>query len=117
MQTQIWNYLSQTALFSGLSEQQLGSVAELASIKRFQKGEMVFAEGSEAREFLLVVGGKVKIVKYSNQGKEQVLHIFGSYQPVGEVAVFLNNPFPANCIAMSNAEDTFDSAQRFCKID
>ena len=31
MQTQIWNYLSRAALFSGLSEQQLRSVAELAS--------------------------------------------------------------------------------------
>jgi CRP/FNR family transcriptional regulator len=37
--------------------------------------------------FTVIITGRIKIFKRSSEGKEQILHIFGPGEPIGEVAV------------------------------
>lgn len=91
-----FDILSETPLFSGLPENQLREVEQIATEKLFRKGETIFIEGDDGNGFYVVVDGRIKIYKVSSEGKEQILHIFSAGEPFGEVPVFTGKPFPAN---------------------
>jgi len=93
--------IGRTLLFQGLSDSQLERVAEISREKHFARGESIFFEGDEATGFYMVAEGKVKIYKMSQDGREQILHIFGPGEPFGEVPVFHGQPFPANAVTMA----------------
>ncbi|MCI5191530.1 MAG: Crp/Fnr family transcriptional regulator [Candidatus Electrothrix sp. AU1_5] len=108
--------LNQSILFKGLSPALLEQIADLASIKKFQRGESIFFEGDKATGFYMVGQGRVKIYKMSLDGKEQILHIFGPGEPFGEVPVFHGRPFPANAISIEASTMLFFPRQRFIEL-
>ena len=84
-----------TPLFSGLPEDQRKDLNQIAVNKNYHKGDMIFSEGDKGSGFYVIAAGQVKIFKVSSEGKEQILHIFGPGEPIGEVPVFTGQPFPA----------------------
>jgi CRP/FNR family transcriptional regulator, dissimilatory nitrate respiration regulator len=96
--------LHKSNFFGQLGDDQLNELARITQRLSFQKGQVIFTEGTPAAGFVLITAGNVKIVKYSMDGREQILHNFGPNQPVGEVAVFLGGNFPASCIALTAVE-------------
>jgi CRP/FNR family transcriptional regulator len=99
--------LKKTSLFAGLEDvhyQRLGSIAQPVDVPR---GKLIFSEGDEAAGFYIPVEGRVRVFKLSPSGKEQMLHVFGPGEPVGEAAVFAGGPFPANAAAMEAARLLF----------
>ena len=92
----IIDIISQAPLFSGLPEDQLIEIKQIAIDKFYGKGKTVFLEGDDCNGFYIVVAGKVKIYKVSFEGKEHILHIYGPGNPFGEVPVFSGQKFPAN---------------------
>jgi len=103
----ILDIINKIPAFNGLSEDQLTEIKSIAVDRHCDKGEIIFSEGDEGNGFFVVVDGQVKIFKLSPEGKEQILHIFGSGDPVGEVAVFAGRSFPANAEAISAARLLF----------
>ena len=97
----ILDIISKIPAFNGLSDDQLKEIKSIAVDRRTDKGEMIFFEGDEADGFYVIVEGQVKVFKLSPDGKEQILHIFGPGDPVGEVAVFAGRSFPANAEAIA----------------
>ncbi|MCI5197292.1 MAG: Crp/Fnr family transcriptional regulator [Candidatus Electrothrix sp. AW5] len=110
------NVPEESVLFKGLPPHLLEQIAELASVKKFQRGESIFFEGDEATGFYMVGQGRVKIYKMSLDGKEQILHIFGPGEPFGEVPVFHGNPFPANAISIEPSTMLFFPRQGFIDL-
>jgi CRP/FNR family transcriptional regulator len=53
--------LQQYDVFSGLNEEQLKPIAELAEVMKFKEGKAVFEEGKEAAYMFVLVKGKVRI--------------------------------------------------------
>lgn len=92
--------LVSTSLFAGLGSEDLEAISKLIFEKNYGKGETIFFEGDEADGFYIVSGGKVKVFKINPMGKEHILHIFGPGEPLGEVPVFSNQPFPASAEAL-----------------
>lgn len=92
--------LAESVLFKGLSPSLLRQLADSATIKKFRRGEAIFFEGDDAGGFYMVGQGQVKIFKMSLDGKEQILHIFSTGEPFGEVPVFHGTPYPANAVSM-----------------
>jgi CRP-like cAMP-binding protein len=97
------NIIKNIPSFSGLSEEQMTSIRHIVVEKKYLKGEMVFGEGDEGKGFYIVLEGLVKVFKTSADGKEQILHILGPGEPLGEVAVFAGRSFPANALALANS--------------
>ncbi|MCI5149143.1 MAG: Crp/Fnr family transcriptional regulator [Candidatus Electrothrix sp. MAN1_4] len=108
--------LAESILFKGLSPSLLDQIAELASVKTFQRNESIFFEGDQATGFYMVGQGRVKIYKMSLDGKEQILHIFGPGEPFGEVPVFHGTPFPANAISIESSTMLFFPRQGFIDL-
>jgi CRP-like cAMP-binding protein len=88
-------------IFSGLHEDELGELSELAVEARFEPGEFVFWEGDAPGWFYVVAEGKVKVLKHSSSGKEFIIAFFGPGEMFGEVAVFEDRPYPASAQAVA----------------
>jgi CRP-like cAMP-binding protein len=108
--------LAETALFNGLSEKQLRKIQHIAQDKFFEKGDPIFWEGDEGNGFYIVAAGMVKVYKMSLEGKEQILHLYGPGQPVGEVPVFAGRHFPANAQAMEKCRLLFFGRDAFIDL-
>lgn len=95
--------MGQSSLFRGLPEDELRRLEGIGELREFDKGDMLFHEGREGVGFYVVASGQVKVFKMSFDGREQILHILGPGDPVGEVPVFAGTTYPANAQAMGRA--------------
>ena len=98
------DYLRQTPVFSGLSDEELDELVPLVVKRRLRKDTVVFHEGDPGSAFYLVKTGRVKIYKSSAYGREQVLSILGDGQIFGDVPTFDGGPYPATAATMTEAE-------------
>jgi len=108
--------MSKTPLFGGLPQEHLEKIGKIAADRYFRKGEIIFTEGDESTGFFIVARGKVKIFKVSTDGKEQILHIFGSGEPFGEVPVFSGQSFPASAEAIAKSHLLFFPRAAFAEL-
>ncbi len=82
-----------------MSEDLRVRLREIATERRFEKGEIVFYEGDESIGFYLLLSGLIKIYKLSADGKEQILQFIRPNETFGEVVVFSGRVFPAHAEA------------------
>ena len=99
--------ISNVPSFSGLPEDQLNEIKNIAVDRHFNKGEIIFSDGDEGNGFFVVVEGLVKIFKVSSEGKEQILHIYGPGEPFGQVAVYAGRSYPASAQAIAKSHVLF----------
>lgn len=64
---------------------------------------VVFTEGEVATGLVIVLAGRVKIVRLSIDGREQVLHVEGPGATLGEVPVFDGGGWVATAVAATDA--------------
>jgi CRP/FNR family transcriptional regulator len=103
-------------LFAGLSEEQLKIIISAAREVEYKKGDIIFQDGDEGKGFYVIISGKIKIFKLSGEGKEQILHIFGSGEPIAEVPIFEGRSFPANAQALEKSRLVFFSRKNFVDL-
>ncbi|HAA83364.1 MAG: Transcriptional regulator, Crp/Fnr family [Thermodesulfobacterium sp. 37_54] len=101
------SFLKSTFYFNRLSEDDLSKLSEIAMVKKFSKKEHIFAEGDRATGFYLVKDGWIKIYKLSPEGKEMVVHIFGSGEIFGEIVLAGVGEYPAWAQALTETEVIF----------
>jgi CRP/FNR family transcriptional regulator len=95
--------MGQSSLFRGLPEGELRQLERISEVREYEKGDILFHEGAEGTGFYVVADGRVKVYKMSFDGREQILHILGPGDPLGEVPVFAGTTYPANAQAMGKA--------------
>lgn len=108
--------IARLPLFQNLERKQYEDLAMILVDQVFKRGEDIFYEDDEATGFYVIVSGRVKIFKLSADGKEQILHIFGPGEPIGEVAVFTGCRFPANAQAMEESRVFFFPRKEFINL-
>jgi CRP-like cAMP-binding protein len=87
-----------------------GDIAELASTLRerhYQTGDVIFQRGDPSEGLGVVLRGRVRTVITSPEGREQVLKMFGPGRTFADIAVFDNEPQPAQAIAVSESTVVF----------
>jgi CRP/FNR family transcriptional regulator len=92
-----------TPMFSRLSPADRRIVADVASVRVYPKGEMIFEQDAPSDAFYAIVSGRVKIFKMMPSGKDLILEVFGPGDPLGALATYMERPFPASASAL---EDT-----------
>jgi CRP/FNR family transcriptional regulator len=102
--------------FEGLPEEQYAKLADIAVEKKYGKGETLFPADVVADGFYSTILGRVKVFRTSPAGKEQILHVFGPGEAVGEVPVFQGSTFPAQCEAIEPCEALFFPRDRFKEV-
>ena len=102
--------------FSGLSENQLKQIGQIAVEKEYFKSQIIFSEGDVGNGFYIVAKGRLKVFKVSPEGKEHILHIVGPGETFGQVAVYAGRSFPASSEAITKSHLLFIPRAAFAEL-
>jgi CRP/FNR family transcriptional regulator len=86
-----------------LRREDRAALAASSIVKPLAKGERAFEEGSAPVGVFLILSGRIRLVRPSAGGREQMLHEEGPGVTLGEVAVFDGGGYVASAVA---AEDS-----------
>lgn len=109
--------LKGTKLFEELDEDTLRVVAERSFERRFQKDEVLFVTGEEARGMYVIVEGAVRAYRVSPDGREQVIHVERAGATIAEIPIFDHGPYPSTAAAEEETTTLFiekHDVQRLC---
>ncbi|RLN73870.1 hypothetical protein BBJ28_00006597 [Nothophytophthora sp. Chile5] len=95
------NFLKNVELLQRLSNNQLQKVAAALKLQRFNDGEYIIRQGDDGNAFYIIVEGTVRCTSRTGGSAEPEKELMtlqrGNY--FGEMALVLNEPRQANCIA------------------
>ncbi len=92
--------LAHNPLFSPLPAKERARIERRLVRRSYAEDETIFWEGDPAEWLVIVVEGRVKMVKHSESGRETILTTFGPGQIVGEVGVLIGDAYPASAQAI-----------------
>ncbi|NMA82234.1 MAG: Crp/Fnr family transcriptional regulator [Epulopiscium sp.] len=88
-------------IFSTLSDEELIKIVEMTGNKEYEKGDLIFLEGSSLQTLYIINKGQIKLFKYTKDGKEQILHILEEGDFFGELSLFEEEKVSFNAEAMA----------------
>jgi CRP/FNR family cyclic AMP-dependent transcriptional regulator len=91
--------LGSVPYFAHLDATTLGAVARGAARRNYDKGEMVFLEGEPCAGLCVVEKGRVRLLRLSVDGREQVVKLLRPGEFFNEVAVLDGGPNPVSAMA------------------
>ena len=91
-------------IFAVLNSCELIDVLEKIVHKEFEKNEIIFSEGGKAETLYFVNEGKIKLYKYTKDGKEQILHILSEGDFFGELNLLRESEYGFNAKAIENCK-------------
>jgi CRP/FNR family transcriptional regulator, dissimilatory nitrate respiration regulator len=101
MEPNVITILSNCRLFEGLSATSFNRLVTIAQLRRFDKGRIIFRQGTECPGVFIVGSGLVRVFKTGSGGKEHVLHMVGPSDTFAEVAAIGEFECPASAEAVA----------------
>ena len=83
--TKLW-YLENFNLFKGLNEDKKAELKRITSMHELNKNEPIYFANDPSTSIFFLKTGRVKIVKYSSDGKENILTLINPGEIFGEMA-------------------------------
>jgi CRP/FNR family transcriptional regulator len=75
-------------IFKNLSIDELDEIIMISSHKKLDKGDFIYQSGETIDSLYVIHSGKVKVTRYSDEGKEQIIRILSHGDFLGELALF-----------------------------
>ncbi len=98
------DFLKYVPIFSELDDNTLDQISKLGIRKSFIKDSVVLFEHETGSALFVIIDGKVKVSRVSDDGKEVILTILGESDFFGEMAILDGQSRSANVTAMEDAE-------------
>ncbi len=95
------NCIEIVPIFSNLTYEEMMEVARITREKTFEKGEMIYMAGDKGEKLYVIHSGKVKITRFTDSGKEQVIRVLGPGDFMGELSLFSPLPLTDNGEALT----------------
>lgn len=86
-----------------LDDEIIPRIAKTATVEVYDRGDLIFPEGTQCRGMYIVGKGAVKIYKIGPDGREHVLHVAEPGDCFGEAALFLGQGYPAYASAVKDS--------------
>jgi CRP/FNR family cyclic AMP-dependent transcriptional regulator len=96
--------LSEAPLFDALSEEDARALRAMVLVVKLDRGERLFAEGTEGDKLYIIITGKIKLTKAAPDGRENLLSVHGPGEMFGELSLFDPVPRTASATAVTDAE-------------
>lgn len=95
---------SKVPIFENLNKQELLEIVNTINHKEYSKGDTVFTEGNIANTLYFINEGKIKLYKYTKDGKEQILHILSEGDFFGELELIKTSKYGFNAKAIVDSK-------------
>lgn len=95
-------YLHTLPLFSHMQPAELQRLAAGCTLRRFERGKLIFRTGEPCEEFHVVVLGQVKLFALSPAGAEKVIELLGPGYSLAEAVMFMGVPYVVSCQALTD---------------
>jgi len=110
-----WNFTTQSILNS-LSDEEYADLVVNQSDQKYQKGDVIFREGSVPAGIFLIRSGKVKKYKVDNLAKEQIIYVANHGELIGYHAVLSEERYPDSAAAIEDSVISFIPKEDFINI-
>jgi CRP-like cAMP-binding protein len=100
-QFNIPRYLATLPLFSRLDPAELERLAVGCTLRRLERGKLVFRQGELCEAFFVVVIGQVKLFVLSPSGTEKVIELCGPGHSFAEALMFTGMPYIVSAQTLS----------------
>lgn len=97
-------FLRSVPIFSGLNSKILKQISQLGSRKVYKKDSTILNENETGSMFFVIISGKVKVSRSSEDGREIILSILNPTDFFGEMAILDGLNRSANVIALETVE-------------
>jgi CRP/FNR family cyclic AMP-dependent transcriptional regulator len=95
--------LVDTALFSGLSGEELEKLVMFAPVRRYKARTVLMEKGDEANALYVILEGRIRIFSQGDEDKEVTLNELHMGQYFGELALITDKPRCASAITVTDA--------------
>jgi len=103
-------------LLSSLEPAQQDAVLAAAAHRLCKRSQVLFHEGDPAQGLFLLARGCIKLVRYTPQGKEMLIHLVHPGQSFAEAALFGPGTYPASAVAVEDSEVVSWSRPRLLEL-
>lgn len=104
------------SIFSTLHDEQVREIADMVVHRNYKKGQIVFFEGDISDKLYIINKGKVKIFKYTKEGKEQILYILTNGDFTGDLSLLKKSKLEFNAEALEDTAVCTLTKEDFDKI-
>lgn len=109
-------YIKENTIFSDLSDEQLARFKDVVITSPYNKRGVIFLEGAPCPGFYVVKSGRVKLVRTSRDGKEQIIKILQPGEILGMEVFYDGKRYANTAVAMEDSELCFIEKGVFFRI-
>jgi CRP/FNR family transcriptional regulator len=95
--------LKQTPYFASLSLSEIREFVQRLLERHYRAGDVIFRKGDRSEGLCVVLSGRVRTETTSEEGRDQVLKVFGPGRTFADIPAFDGEPQPANAVAVSDS--------------
>ncbi len=106
----------QVPLFAGLEDEDLESLINIATRRKYPKDGVIFFENDVGEALFMIVTGRVKVTILSDDGREIILAMLSDNDFFGEMSLLDNEPRSATAIALQETEMVVLHQREFLSI-
>src|SRR5476651_873138 len=110
-----WNFTTQSTL-NVLTKEDHAELVAHQSEQKYQKGDVIFREGSVPSGIFLVRSGKIKKYKVDQIGKEQIIYVANQGELIGYHAVLAEERYPDSASALEESALSFIPKEDFFEV-
>lgn len=110
------DFLKKTDLFASLPDEELDEIMDKIIVKQFKKNETVFYEEDTNELMYLILIGKIKAIRTTEDGKEIILAIHKAGSFFGEMSLIDGKTAPASIVALENSLLAIITKEDFTEI-
>ena len=100
MSDELQSVLAATHLFADLSEAELRRITEVGRVEYWKEGALVLEEGALGPRMMIVLEGRVEILRRDGAGVQRALATVGPGEALGEMSLLLDLPRTATVAAL-----------------
>lgn len=109
-------HIRENTIFTGLNDAQLDAFKDVVIISSYKKREVVYLDGDDCSGLYIIRTGRLKLVRSSSTGKEQIINILNPGDLLGFEVFYEGRTYRNTAVAMEDSELCYIEKNAFFKI-
>lgn len=110
-----WNFTTKSVL-NVLAEDEYNYLFSNQTAQQYNKGEIIFREGTVPSGIFIIRSGKVKKYKTDREGREQIIYVAGEGELIGYHAILSEERYPDSAATLEKSLLSFIPKEDFLEV-